>query len=278
LIHYTSEELIQLKPNYFIYKNFANNPDSLYFGVCDGHGAFGHEVSQFLRENLPKTLDFEIKRKFKITGMKKIIEEVFLSTNGKLINETLINTHFSGSTCVSVIYTPERLMCANVGDSRAVLGRFVNDSWKSHNLSRDHKPSDKDESKRIISRKGRIEAYRDEYDDFVGPARVWLMDEDMPGLAMSRSFGDRVAASVGVICEPEIMEWEFTKEDKFMVIGSDGVFEFIESQEIVDIVKEYYIKNDIQACVEALVEESTKRWMKEEQVIDDITVIVVFFE
>jgi len=31
---------------------------------------------------------------------------------------------------------------------------------------------------------------------------VWLIDEDIPGLAMSRSFGDQVAASVGVICEP----------------------------------------------------------------------------
>ena len=102
---------------------------------------------------------------------------------------------------------------------------------------------------------------------------------------MSRSFGDQVAASVGVICEPgnfsltkEIMEWEFINEDKFMVIGSDGVFEFIDSSEIVEIVKDFYIKNDIQGCVETLVEESTKRWMKEEQVIDDITVIVVFFD
>jgi len=29
-----------------------------------------------------------------------------------------------------------------------------------------------------------------------------LKDDDVPGLAMSRSFGDRVAASVGVIAEP----------------------------------------------------------------------------
>lgn len=37
-----------------------------------------------------------------------------------------------------------------------------------------------------------------------GPYRVWLQDEDIPGLAMSRSFGDLVATQVGVICEPEI--------------------------------------------------------------------------
>ena len=60
----------------------------------DGHGALGHEVSLFLRENLPKTLDFEIKKKIKVSKMNRIIEEVFLTTNEKLVNKTLINTHF----------------------------------------------------------------------------------------------------------------------------------------------------------------------------------------
>jgi hypothetical protein len=42
----------------------------------------------------------------------------------------------------------------------------------------------------------------DENNDFVGPLRVWLKSEDIPGLAMTRSFGDQVAASVGVVAEP----------------------------------------------------------------------------
>lgn len=56
---------------------------------------------------------------------------------------------------------------------------------------------------------------------------------------MSRSFGDQVAASVGVIAEPgikkyyiEISEWKFTKDDMFFIIASDGVWEFIESDEV----------------------------------------------
>jgi len=69
-------------------------------------------------------------------------------------------------------------------------------------LSRDHKPNDPDESVRIKKRGGRIEPFRDEDDQFIGPSRVWLKEDDVPGLAMSRSFGDRVAASVGVIAEP----------------------------------------------------------------------------
>ena len=109
---------------------------------------------------------------------------------------------------------------------------FINIAWISHNLSRDHKPDLKDESQRIKKRGGRIEPYRDENDEFMGPARVWLRDEEIPGLAMSRSFGDEIAASVGIIAQPEITEWKLTPEDKFVILASDGVWEFIESEEV----------------------------------------------
>jgi serine/threonine protein phosphatase PrpC len=62
---------------------------------------------------------------------------------------------------------------------------------------------------------------------------VWLKNEDIPGLAMTRSFGDQIAASVGILAEPEINEWKLTHEDKFMVLASDGVWEFIESEEVI---------------------------------------------
>lgn len=131
---------------------------------------------------------------------------------------------------------------------------------------------------RIIDRGGRVEPYSDEKGDPLGPHRVWLKHEEYPGLAMSRSFGDEVAASVGVIATPEIMEWKLTENDKFVVLASDGLWEFIESEEVVKIVKDYYISNDIQGAAEFLVKESSKRWMKEESVIDDITIIIIFFE
>ena len=195
-----------------------------------------------------------------------------------VMNEN-INSLFSGSTCISVIYTPERLIVPNIGDSRAVLARYDNVSkeYKAIELSRDHKPTEKDEAKRIYENDGRIQPFTEE-GEFVGPQRVWLKEEEVPGLAMTRSFGDRVAATVGVISEPEIKEFEFNENDKFMIIASDGIWEFISSQECVNIVGEFYEKNDLKGCAEYLYEESSKRWLKEEEVIDDTTLILVFFE
>ena len=87
----------------------------------------------------------------------EIITETFLLVNEQLIENENINSTFSGSTCVSVIYTPERLICPNIGDSRAVLGRYDKEKKKYNaiELTRDHKPIEEDEARRIIENEGR---------------------------------------------------------------------------------------------------------------------------
>ena len=273
--------------NYFIYKNFMKKKDYIYMSVCDGHGAEGHFVSDFIKETLPYDMSENLKNMNILTENEKeknkiyqIITETFIIANEKLVENEEINSLFSGSTCVSVIYTPEKLIVPNIGDSRAVLGRLINkenNEYKAINLSRDHKPTEKDEAQRIIENDGRIQPFTEE-GEFVGPERVWIKEEDVPGLAMTRSFGDRVAATVGVMSEPEIKEFDFDENDKFMIIASDGIWEFISSQECVNFIKDFYDKNDLKGCCEFLYQESSKRWLKEEEVIDDTTLILVFFE
>ena len=268
--------------NYFIYKNFIDNKDYIYLSVCDGHGIEGHFVSEFIKDVLPFYMSENLKNVNILTDKllaHQIIEDTFILVNNMLISNENINSLFSGSTCISVIYTPEKLIVPNIGDSRAVLARYdkTTNTYKAIELSRDHKPTEEDEKKRIIDNDGRIQPFTEE-GEFVGPQRVWLKDEEVPGLAMTRSFGDRVAATVGVISKPEIKEFDFDENDKFMIIASDGIWEFISSQECVDIIKEFYEKNDMKGCAEYLYEESSKRWLKEEEVIDDTTLILVFFD
>lgn len=95
-----------------------------------------------------------------------------------------------------------------------------------------------------------------------GPHRVWLRNENFPGLAMSRSIGDFVAGSVGCICEPEVTEFEITSESKYIVIASDGVWEFLSNKRVMEIVQPYYKLNDPNSAAEKLIEESTKCWKK----------------
>ena len=269
--------------NYFVFRNFVNNVNYIFMAVCDGHGAVGQEISNYLKENLPIDLNHALRNQQKdilTDDISSIITDIFKKENTKLISNEMINSMLSGSTCASAIYTPIKLITANVGDSRVILGRFdpYSQQWISEDLTRDHKPSLPDEEKRILEKGGRIEPMKDEDNTFIGPPRVWLKQQDYPGLAMSRSFGDRVAHSVGVSEEPEIKEYKFRKEDKFFVVASDGLFEFIPSQDIVNIIKDYYLNRDIVGCCEYLYELSKEKWMKEEEVVDDITMILVFLE
>ena len=52
-----------------------------------------------------------------------------------------------------------------------------------------------------------------------------------PGLAMSRSLGDHAVAEVGVTAEPVMLTEAVTPEDEVLILASDGVWEFISSQE-----------------------------------------------
>ena len=140
---------------------------------------------------------------------------------------------FSGSTACIVYVNLNTLYCANLGDSRAMLFSKMGpnqpppsslteiQSEKKHNqlgekwickpLSYDHKGEEEREAYRIKVNGGRVFPYRDEMGDQMGPYRVWIKEENIPGLAMTRSFGDYVASTVGVIAEPEVLTHEIGK-------------------------------------------------------------------
>ena len=72
---------------------------------------------------------------------------------------------------------------------------------------------------------------------FYGPKRVWLKNKQVPGLAMTRSIGDMAASSVGVTARPEITVFSnLCKDDKFVVIASDGLWDRMSNHEIMTTI------------------------------------------
>ena len=70
---------------------------------------------------------------------------------------------------VSVLIRANELICANAGDSRAVMARRNEQKWDIIELSRDHKPSLPDEKERILKLGGRIDTFKDEKGNPLGP-------------------------------------------------------------------------------------------------------------
>jgi serine/threonine protein phosphatase PrpC len=159
-----------------------------------------------------------------------------------------------------VLIDQNNIYCANVGDSRAILCSAENGKMVCTPLSRDHKPSLQDELKRILEKGGRVDSFTDSDGEKIGPLRVWLKDDDVPGLAMSRSFGDSIGALAGVVHVPEIRQCKLSCDDKFVVIGSDGIWEFLKNDEVANIVYPLYLKNNAEAAADVLVKEAQNKW------------------
>lgn len=201
--------------------------------------------------------------------------EVFQLTHMELCKNSSIDTSFSGSTAVSILIRGKDCICSNTGDSRAVLGRFNKNIWEAVPLSKDHKPEDPLERARIERSNGRVEAFKDSSGKPIGPLRVWLKNEQFPGLAMSRSLGDTVSNRAGVTCMPDVFFHTLHPNDRFIIVASDGIWEFISNEECVQIVSNFYYSGKLSEACSQLVKIATYRWRQKDVNIDDITVVIV---
>lgn len=255
-------------------KNFNDDENQALFAVFDGHGLAGDTVAQWLVDNFEKAL-LGVSRGLFHGDPEKYFLDASRRLNTDLKNDKRVNSTFSGSTCITCFLHGKTLYTANIGDSRAVLGRRKNGAVVAVDLSEDHKPDLPHEMRRILRHRGRVQPCTGPNNTCLGPARVWLARQDIPGLAMSRSFGDEVAQTVGVISDPDVKKVTLKDRDQFLVLGSDGIFEFMSNQDVVDLVSQY---DDPQKASAALAAEAKARWRKEEDVVDDITAIVIYLK
>jgi serine/threonine protein phosphatase PrpC len=258
------------------------------FGILDGHGTNGHHVSKFVTEFIYnaiskhpeiESLTFLNEIYFKLKEDNyKIIRQAYHKAEEELKN-CEFDSNFSGSTCNIVFQIGPHIICSNVGDSRAIIVTKEMDmisKYECTNLSVDHKPTIQSEKKRIIKKGGRVEQYS-EYGIKSGPYRVWLKEENYPGLAMSRSIGDFVASTVGVIPEPEFMEHYIMGSTKYIIVASDGVWEFLDNLTVMQLTTPFYEEMDPQGLCDKVVEIATSYWVKEDIAIDDISIVAIFF-
>jgi len=242
--------------------------NSLVLCTLDGHGEQGDHVAQWFRERLPKNM---FSHPSWSSNIQVAVADAIAKVEKDLLKYYKIDTEFSGTTLSMAIVRDNHLTGVNIGDSRVIMARQEGSTLVPVEITHDHKPDTPKEKERILAAGGRVFAVQ--YDDGIdGPPRVWLGHTDIPGLAMARSLGDVVAHSAGVISEPDFTEFDLDpKKDKFLVIATDGLWEFVMNDETVDIVEG---QDGPPQAVDTLVTEAGTRWMQEEQVIDDTSIIV----
>ncbi|XP_024362435.1 probable protein phosphatase 2C 35 [Physcomitrium patens] len=281
--HYPDQLRKANQDSFTIHTSFGGDPNDHFFGVFDGHGEYGQHCSDFARKHLWKNM---LNDSHYPNDVVRAFHSAYLKTNSELHKHSQYDDSMSGTTGITILVRGRKVYVANVGDSRAVLGVRKSKKVVAKDLSFDQTPYRTDECERVKAYGARVmtldqmeglkdatvPCWNDENHDDGDPPRLWVADDMYPGTAFTRSIGDSVAEKIGVTAVPEVLCLELRPRHPFFLIASDGVFEFLSSQAVVDIVALY--QDPKEACL-AVVKEAHRLWLKYETRTDDITIIVV---
>ena len=278
--------------SYLIKENIFKENYNIY-GVFDGHGENGHFVSKYISEYMndyfTDKLNYLISEEDKQNLFTENITDIFLKNHEQIIKATSteidkdisksLNCDISqsGSTSVMLFILNDTLICSNIGDSQCFLFNCSSeDLWTFESLSNPHLASDENEQKRILENGGEVHPYYEQDGVYEGPDRIYAKNKIYPGLVMSRTFGDLLAKKIGVISEPEIITKKIDDNTKYIVLGSDGLWDALKPYDIIRIVRPFFNKGDIDGACQTLMKKAKQKWDKDIEERDDITIIVIF--
>lgn len=239
-----------------------NCKTAAFFGVFDGHG--GEKVADLVTRHLPDIVGKELKSsKDPVTAL----ERSFFTADDGIQAALKQNPHMFdlvGTTAVTTLILREanklRLLCANCGDSRAVLCH----RGQATDVSHDHKPQDSSERERIEA----------------AGANIDMTGRINGGLNLSRALGDfgykrrrdLPPDRQQVISRPEVQIVELDGSHEFVVMGSDGVFDIFESDELVSRLHQAIVvrAEPMEHAIRAILQESLGSG-------DNVTLCVVRF-
>lgn len=261
--------------------NLALDENTMIFGIFDGHG--GREVSEYVSRHF--TYEFLSCSQYEANDIPNALirtfyrmDELLLTPEGSKeltrISKNLPSSYPAkekklymnkGCTAIVVLIRNNEIFVANAGDSRCILNR----NGVAVSLSTDHKPSLLSEMNRIIDAGAKI-----------------IDGRINGGLNLTRAIGDFKYKNIpnlpkdrqSVICEPEIVRVNLEDEDKFLVIGCDGVWERIGSQDCVNIVQEKIDKGfGLGVVAEEILDRAISPKVTNGLGCDNMTIIIVAF-
>ena len=237
------------------------------FGIFDGHG--GSEIASFLNKELPRYFYIQQIISDNIPKPNNKYSNYILSIFNELtnnLNKTNINSIKQGSTaCICSIYKYKNKLYITsswIGDTRAIA---CNQYLIAEALTLDHKPNYFLEKIRIESIGGTVTKEKDDVYRINGI------------LSVSRSFGDADQKNY-VISIPDIIHR--VCDYKFIVMASDGLWDVMSNQDVVDYILTYLLDTPI---TETTASNSNIAYLLCNKAIelgssDNITIIICFIE
>ena len=226
----------------------GKRPNLSYFAIFDGHG--GKDVASFLSINLHHFLIDEINNiNFGTNGEENIsniiesIKSAFMKIDQNILaNENFTNDVGSTATLIFIYYNnlnenilnsnndngnknvERTLICANIGDSNGYLITKSNIS----RITKPHKCEDTSEVQRIK-----------------GTGGIVFQGRIFGKLILTRTLGDKEMKKYGVIPVPDFYTKKIEKDDLFVIIASDGIWDVINEEELYKMGNEKELSSEI---------------------------------
>ena len=217
---------------------FPGCVSGLMFGVLDGHG--GSSCVDYIQKQLPLAINSALSAGPQDESIPILLKRAFSSADSNYLYIAKRNNDNSGTTAATATFistdsSQVRLLLGSVGDSRAVL--FSRDPHSGRIIVRCenpvHRPALPHEKRRIESMGGHVMCIQ-------GIDRVVMrVRETTIGLSVSRAFGDLLMKDPKPVVSsvPEFNEVIIDPlNDLFVVLGTDGVFDYVPIEVIAHLV------------------------------------------
>jgi len=245
------------KCNQDAYIHYMLEPDLRVFGVLDGHGERGQQISNWAKSRLIVYLKFLDCKDPKVHKMQPALAALQQEL------QTKEDAKASGTTfCGGILDSKTKtLHLANVGDSTCCLFRKSENRLEYKVVNRLHTPSDPDEVKRIEKKGGKIVDGYIDYED--------------GHLNLTRSLGDYNGTKSGISDQPEFFVQDLKNWD-YLVCGSDGLFDYLDKEEMAKIILTRP-EPDTAVINQLLINRAQKAWIEQNggRYIDDITSVLI---
>ncbi|NP_001361302.1 PP2C protein phosphatase Pic1 [Solanum lycopersicum] len=298
-----------------IWENFCSRSDTIFCGVFDGHGPYGHMVARKVRDTLPFLLCSEWQ--VKSGGDQSNTSETGNTNGGSHLDDVLDDDLIEAMEAENNEKFPE----IHLPLKRSMLKAFrsMDKELKLHPSidcfcsgstavslvmqGQDIIVGNVGDSRAVLATRdkdnylmavqltvdlkpnlpreaARIHKYKGRVfalQDEPEVARVWLPNSDSPGLAMARAFGDFCLKDFGLISVPDVYYHRITDRNEFVVLATDGVWDVLSNKEAVDIVASAPSRA---TAARALVDCATRAWRLKYPTskTDDCAVVCLFLD
>lgn len=254
------------------------NPKFHLFGVMDGHGINGHLISKYISRFIIEYFISDKNKKlfnncknnkeiYDILTRNKyfFINKLIYECNNSLINNTNYECNLSGSTCLLLFIIGKKIICANIGDGRAILL----EKTELLQLSVEQNLKDPEEIKRILKKGGKVKIIKN---------KIILDINGCENFEISRSIGDKFLKNIGIIYQPVITEYKLSKNSRFIIMGTQGLWKGISNEKAcIQVNKSIKLDNPLDSC-RLLEKKAEENIFKNSSNRDDMTSIVIIFE